>query len=207
MTPRQPTSDRAVMPITTPPRPQPRSQRRLHPLTVALVLAALAGGVATGGSEYLNRSHAPAPHQDGTAAWWPHAALSAFAAAWITAAYLHRRHRACAGRPTGTTPLALAPLGTRAAHRLGRTWRQAPGRAIATIPFLAMLAYSTWRVGEQVLAGLDPHFTADAWGGPSYLGAMYCHCLDSGLITATAALIVHRLLINPQPAATDSHPQ
>jgi hypothetical protein len=37
------------------------------------------------------------------------------------------------------------------------------------------------RAGEQVFAALDPDFTRDAWGGPSYLGASLAHWMD-GLI-------------------------
>jgi hypothetical protein len=31
------------------------------------------------------------------------------------------------------------------------------------------------RAGEQVIGGLDPNSTVNAWGGPAYLGAMACH--------------------------------
>ncbi|WP_280382388.1 hypothetical protein [Nocardia wallacei] len=45
------------------------------------------------------------------------------------------------------------------------------------------------------MAGLDPNFTVDAWGGPGYLGAMACHYLDGALLMAAAAGLLHVLLL------------
>lgn len=64
-----------------------------------------------------------------------------------------------------------------------------------------MLLYTPWRIGEQILAGLDPNFTVNAWGGPTYLGAMACHYLDGILMAAAAASVLQLLL--PRESSTD----
>jgi hypothetical protein len=64
-----------------------------------------------------------------------------------------------------------------------------------------MIAYGFWRIGEQITAGLDPNFTVNAWGGPTYLGAMACHYLDGGLIIAACAWLLNWILL---PASTDA---
>jgi hypothetical protein len=76
--------------------------------------------------------------------------------------------------------------------------RQASWRIAAAIPLLAVIGYCCWRVGEQVTAGLDPNFTANAWGGPTYLGAMACHYLDAALIIAASSWLLDKIL--PQQA-------
>lgn len=162
---------------------------RLSPGSVAAAAIALAAGIVSGGVSYAARSHAPVRHFNGTAAWWPHLVLTAVAAGWLASAVLIRRRRGQV-----LPPLLLTPLSTRAASRLRQTARTAPARLVAIVPLLVFLAYNLWRTGEQILGGLDPHFTADAWGGPSYLGAMYCHYLDGGLIIAATTLIIDRLL-------------
>jgi len=57
-----------------------------------------------------------------------------------------------------------------------------------------VIAYCLWRAGEQVTGGLDPNFTVNAWGGPSYAGAMACHYLDLFLISAAAAWLLDKIL-------------
>ena len=51
------------------------------------------------------------------------------------------------------------------------------------------------RAGARVLGGLDPNFTVNAWGGPTYLGAMTCHYLDCALICAASAWLASRILL------------
>ncbi len=81
----------------------------------------------------------------------------------------------------------FAPLGRPIAARITATFRArfdalSPLRYLA-VAFLVLLeAYMAWRIGEQVFAGLDTNFIRNAWGGPSYLGAMFCHYLDGALL-------------------------
>ena len=107
------------------------------------------------------------------------------------------RHRRRFGRGGGRL-LLLAPVGRDAAARLLAAARRASWRTVAALPLLAVICYCCWRVGEQVTAGLDPNFTANAWGGPSYLGAMACHYLDIALIVGACGWLLDKTL--PQAA-------
>ncbi|OHV35624.1 hypothetical protein BCD49_21765 [Pseudofrankia sp. EUN1h] len=183
-----------------------------------------AAGVAAGGMIYLRRSPVRDVQQPGTAAWWPHLALFLVAIALLAMARIrlrrrqHRRYRhrvrVAGGAPSDVRDqpvelLLLAPLGKPAGRRIRRTLRGArrsPGglARLVTAGVVAIpLAYSLFRAGIQVLGGLDPNFTANAWGGPSYLGAMACHYLDAALIAAASAYLTARVLVpGPGPASS-----
>jgi len=106
-----------------------------------------------------------------------------------------------AGASSASPAATIAPLGRSAAARLTAAARQASWRAASAIPLLGLIGYCCWRVGEQVTAGLDPNFTANAWGGPSYLGAMACHYLDVALIVGASGWLLDRILPSaPDPA-------
>ncbi|MDR2986631.1 MAG: hypothetical protein LBV34_17515, partial [Nocardiopsaceae bacterium] len=55
-----------------------------------------------------------------------------------------------------------------------------------------------FRAGYQVTSGLDPNNTVNAWGGPTYIGAMACHYLDGFVIAAGCAWLLHMLLPRSQ---------
>ncbi|WP_228540597.1 hypothetical protein [Nocardia sp. XZ_19_369] len=161
---------------------------------VAIAAAALAAGIVFGGTIYLNRSPELAMPVDGTSAWLPHLVLFALAAV-VGTVILRRRG------VEATILLLLAPLGTTAARRLGNTLRAIPRhpsvllRVLLAVPAMVVLVYCPFRIGVQVLAGLDPNFTVNAWGGPTYLGAMACHYLDAALLIAAAAYLLNKLLL------------
>lgn len=166
--------------------------RRISPLLSACAGAFLGLGLVTGLIEYLHRSPAREVHAPGTSAWTPHLIEAAMACALYGVAW--SRHRRRFGRGSGRL-LLLAPLGAAAASRLMVTMRQSSWRTVAALPPLAFIAYGFWRIGEQVTAGLDPNFTVNAWGGPTYLGAMACHYLDCLLIMAACAWLLDRILL------------
>jgi hypothetical protein len=166
--------------------------RRISPLLSASAIAFLSLGIVTGLIEYLDRSPVRKVHAPGTSAWTPHLIEAAIACALYGLAW--SRHRRRFGRGSGRL-LLLAPLGATAASRLMATMRQASWQTVAALPPLALIAYGFWRIGEQVTAGLDPNFTVNAWGGPTYLGAMACHYLDCLLITAACAWLLDRILL------------
>ena len=89
----------------------------------------------------------------------------------------------------------------------GRTvsGRQSPrpsfGRLLLGLPagmVLTVAAIIVWytplRAGLQVFAALDPDFTRDAWGGPSYLGASLAHWMDGVLMFYAATALIAALL-------------
>ncbi|WP_344653277.1 hypothetical protein [Cryptosporangium japonicum] len=143
----------------------------------ALVLATVFTGLglASGVAWYLTHRGDPLERQvPGTEAWIPHLVITAVVVVWWVIA----AHRSPLGAKVVFSPL-LRPITT----RIGATFRTSrnPLRwaAVAFLVFLEL--YMCWRIGEQVFAGLDPNFTRNAWGGPSYLGAMYCHYIDGAL--------------------------
>jgi hypothetical protein len=176
--------------------------RQLSVPIVALGAVFLAVGIVSGGVAYAQRSPVRAVHSAGTAAWWPHLGVFVFCAAFFAGAWLRRRRT----RPThGGRLFLLAPLGKPAARRIGRTVAAARHRpaalarlAAAAVP-AALLLYLCWRVGDQILGGLDPNFTANAWGGPTYLGAMACHYLDAVAMTIPLVGLLNLLLLPDGP--------
>jgi hypothetical protein len=63
-----------------------------------------------------------------------------------------------------------------------------------------VFAYAPARMGAQVIGGLDSNNTVNAWGGPSYLGAMLAHYLDALVGFYAACFLLGRLLL---PASDD----
>ncbi|MCK9895958.1 hypothetical protein [Frankia sp. AgB32] len=176
--------------------------RQLSLPLVGLCVVMLVAGIASGGLSYRHRSPVREGHSAGTAAWWPHLGVLVLCVVFLGGAWLRCRRV----RPTGDGRLfLLMPLGRSAARRLRRTMSAARRRpavlvrlAAAVLP-AALLLYSCWRVGDQVLGGLDPNFTVNAWGGPTYLGAMACHYLDAVAMAIPAVWLLDRLLLPDGP--------
>ncbi len=61
-------------------------------------------------------------------------------------------------------------------------------------PLLLLVMFGFFRTGYQVTSGLDPNDTVNAWGGPTYIGAMACHYLDVAVIVAAAAWLLNEIL-------------
>jgi hypothetical protein len=169
--------------------------QQISPLLTVVVAGVTAVGIATGFLRYLDRSPIRESAAPGAAAWGQQLAVAGVACALYGVARWRRGRRP--GRGSGRL-LLLAPVGRNAAARLTAAARQASWRMAAAIPLLGVIGYCCWRVGEQVTAGLDPNFTANAWGGPSYLGAMACHDLDAALIIAATGWLLDKIL--PRPA-------
>jgi hypothetical protein len=182
---RAPNASSVISPVT----------RQISPLLTVSAAGVTAVGIATGFIRYLDRSPIRESSAPGTSAWGQQLAVAAVACALYGVA--RWRHGRRFGRGSGRL-LLLAPLGRNAAARLTAAARQASWRIAAVLPLLVVIGYCCWRVGEQVTAGLDPNFTANAWGGPSYLGAMACHYLDIALIIAASGWLLDKIL--PQAA-------
>jgi hypothetical protein len=172
--------------------------------TTLLAAACAAAGILTGLFAYLDRSPIRRTYVPGTSAWWQQTAVAGAALLLYGCSWWRYRQR------SGHQPdrlLLLAPLGKPAARRTARTALQAlrspsaSARALAALPLAALQLYCLWRAGEQVTAGLDPNFTVNAWGGPTYIGAMACHYLDIGLMMAATAWLLDKILL-PDPAST-----
>jgi hypothetical protein len=171
--------------------PVPRSlSKRL--LAVAELL--FTGGVSIGWLSYEHRSATPVRHIPGSNAWWQHAAVAVIAIAVAGVIWLGRRSGRIGPR------VLVAPLSRSAAERISLLFRQGLrrpaglGRALLASPLLLLFAYGFFRAGYQVTNGLDPNSTVNAWGGPTYLGAMACHYLDLFVIMAATGWLLDRLL-------------
>jgi hypothetical protein len=162
----------------------------------ALVGSAFLSGVWYGLAEFLQRSPVRQVHVAATAAWGEQLALAV--ATVVIVSIAETRHRRRFG-PRSRRPWLLAPFGRHAAQRIGRALgfgggRAQPGRLLLALPAAAMFLFCFWRAGVQLTAGLDPNFTVNAWGGPSYAGALACHYLDLFLLSAGAAWLVDKVL-------------
>ena len=177
-----------------------RITRQISPQLSASAAGLAAVGIVTGVIEYLHRSPIREALLPGTSAWAQHLVAATVACALYGVA--RWRHGRRSGRGSGRL-LLLAPLGRSAASRLMATTRQVSWRSAAALPPLALIGYSFWRIGEQVTGGLDPNFTVNAWGGPTYLGAMACHYLDAALIIAVSAWLLNKIL--PPAAAAEGN--
>jgi hypothetical protein len=165
------------------------------PLT-AIVGSAFLSGVWYGLAEFLERSRLRQVHVAGTAAWGEHLALAL--ATIVILSIAQTRHRRRSG-PGSRRPWLLAPIGRPAAQRIGRALgfggeRAHPVRLLLALPAAALFLFCFWRAGVQLTAGLDPNFTVNAWGGPSYAGALACHYLDLFLLSAGAAWLIDKVL-------------
>ncbi|MFW0786208.1 hypothetical protein AAFP35_17030 [Gordonia sp. CPCC 206044] len=175
--------------------------QRSRSLSIAVIVAGVAGLLA-GLAQFGTRDPVVHDHVEGTSAWPAHLVLTVVAVAWIAAIWWARR----TGRAQWLVP--LNPIGADARRRWAalrpiRLGTAARG-AVAIVLFLVVI-YGVWRAAEQITAGLDPNFTSNAWGGPSYLGAMYCHYLDGGLIMAVAAVLL-KVVLPSGDRAGERHP-
>ena len=181
------------------------------PLT-ALVGSAFVSGVVYGLFGYLQRSPIRQEHVAGTAARGQQLVLAL--AAVVILGVGRWRHRRRFGPRSGRLWL-LAPLGRHAARRVARALgfggeAAQPGRLLLAFPAAALFLFCFWRAGVQVTGGLDPNSTVNAWGGPSYAGALACHYLDLFLLAAGAAWLMDRILPaepnRAQPPAAPEQP-
>jgi hypothetical protein len=177
-----------------------RITRQLSPRLAAAAAGLVSVGIATGLIRYLQRSPIREAHVPGTSAWVPQLTAAAVACALYGVA--RWRHDRRFGRSSERL-LLLAPLGRSAASRLNVTMRPLSWRSAAALPPLTVIAYCCWRAGEQVTGGLDPNFTVNAWGGPTYLGAMACHYLDITLIIGVSAWLLDLILLEAPAEGMD----
>jgi hypothetical protein len=179
-----------------------RAAYQLSGPLAALVGSAFLSGVWYGLVEFLQRSPVRQVHVAGTAAWGEQLALALATIVIVSVAQTWHRRRF---RPHSGRPWLLAPFGQPAAQRIGRALgfggeRAQPGRLLLALPAAALFLFCFWRAGVQVTAGLDLNFTVNAWGGPSYPGALACHYLDLFMLSAGAAWLMDKVLPLPTSA-------
>jgi hypothetical protein len=178
-------------------------RHRFSRVTVTVFAVLLVAGIAEGAADYARRSPTTERHVAGTNAIAVHVLITVAAAAAVVSIQVRRSRQPA--RQRGPSPWA-APFSASAASRLRRTARLAGGlslpnlaRAAAAVPLVLVILYTPFRMGMQITGGLDPNATVNAWGGPTYLGALLAHWLDAIVIFYAAAFLLSRLL----PAAGD----
>jgi hypothetical protein len=168
--------------------------------TTALACALLfVAGVVAGVFAYLQRSAVVEAHVPGTNAVPTHVALAVVA---VVLFFGLPRLRLAQRAPY---PVWVAPFSESGRDRLERTVRlragTSPGsvvRAVLAALLTILLLYNFFRAGAQLVGGLDPNFTTNAWGGPSYLGALLAHYLDAAYLFYVEALLLNLVLIPPE---------
>lgn len=164
-------------------------------LTCALLFVA---GVLAGIVIYIQRSPVVEEHVAGANAIPAHVVLALVAVgAFVGLPRLRLAKRA---------PYSpwVAPFSQSGLDRFKQTVRLRAGvspgglaRAVLAGLLSILLLYNFFRAGGQVIGGLDPNFTVNAWGGPSYLGAMLAHYLDGAYLFYAEALLMNLVLLNP----------
>jgi hypothetical protein len=165
--------------------------------TVATVV-----GLASGVVRYRTRSEQLEVQIPGTEAWTAHGVVLVVVAVWF---WLASRRS-----PLGWKVI-FAPLGRPIAARIAATFRGGAGpgnllRCLAVAVLVFLEVYMAWRIGHQVFAGLDPNFARNAWGGPSYLGAMFCHYLDGALLYSICHVLLRWITV-PAPQVRGIRPR
>jgi len=167
---------------------------RLSRLSVAVFFAAFLIGIIEGAINYAHRSPVIERHVAGTNAITVHVVLAIVAVAVVAVVQLSASRRASnrAGSPW------VAPFSTNAFARLRRTIRTSRGlstvRLLPTALLLLVLLYAPFRMGMQIVGGIDPNATVNAWGGPTYLGALLAHWLDCIIGFYAVAFLMSQLL-------------
>jgi hypothetical protein len=168
---------------------------RVSRLTVPVLAAAFLLGLAKGTVAYSHRSSIPEQHVAGTNAITIHVVLAIVAAAIVIVIQVRRsRNRG----PSRWSPSPwTAPFSRHAVAKLGQAVRRSNGLAAARVLPMALLTlvvlYVPYRMGAQIIGGLDPNSTVNAWGGPTYAGAMLAHWLDCLIGFYAAAFLLGQL--------------
>lgn len=154
-------------------------------------------GMAYGAAEYASRPAVTGRHSASANAITVEALIALAAAAVVISIQAWRWRRPGL---RGSSPWA-APFSAAALARLRRTLRPGPGvsavslaRAAGTAVLILVLAYAPFRMGAQITSGLDPAATVNAWGGPTYTGALLAHWLDCLAGFYGAAFLLSRVL-------------
>lgn len=183
-------------------------RRGLSRLSVNVFGLLFAAGIAKGAQAYARRAPGIERHAAGTNAITVEVVLAAVAVAAVIGIQARRSRQPALRR--GPSPWA-APFSASPVSRLLATLRFAGGpslpnlaRFITALPLVLVLLYTPFRMGEQITGGLDPNATVNAWGGPTYIGALLAHWLDGIVGCYAAAFLLSRLLLLPADAADRS---
>jgi hypothetical protein len=171
--------------------------RHLSKTTVLTCALLFVAGVVAGIFIYVQRSSVVEQQVPGTNAIPTHIVL-AFVAVGVFIGLPRLRLAQKA-----SYPIWAAPFSQSGHNRFKQTILLRSGvsprniaRAVLAGLLSVLLLYNFFRAGEQVIGGLDRNFTINAWGGPSYLGAMLAHYLDALCLFYVETLLLNLILVS-----------
>lgn len=161
---------------------------RISRFTLSVFGALAVLGLANGITVYLNRPQAFPPNDPANNAIALHIAI---AIALVLAVVIVQTYRNSKQLPA----IWLAPFTEHALSRLKRTFRSGASvigaiRVLVCLVGLFLVLWPVYRSSLQVTAAFSPAFTANAWGGPSYLGASLAHWMDDAIMFYLGALVL-----------------
>jgi hypothetical protein len=175
------------------PNSQHPPMSRLSRLSISAFVAAFVVGLASGAVSYAHRSPVIEQRTVNATANEIEIGVAIAAAAVVVAVQLWRSRNP--GR-RGPSPWS-APFSARAAARVGRAFRSSPGAAALRAAPMALLIlvmlYSSWRMGSVLTGAFDSNAVVNAWGGPTFTGAVLAHWMDGIIGFYAAAFLVGRL--------------
>jgi hypothetical protein len=170
-------------------------------LALTLVSAVFAIGVVAGAESYVNRSSVVVRHENGSSAIATQIVIFV-AALVIVVGTRYKRSRS-------TSPLRhqvwSSAFSKESMSRVRQTIQLKKGFSLvnlARIPtsllLILLMLYWPFRMGQQLIGGLDPNFNVNAWGGPTYAGALLAHWLDCILAFYALAFILRGVVVKPR---------
>lgn len=159
----------------------------------------LAAGLAYGYYRYLHRPATFPPNDPKNNAILIHLILAACSVVMVVAIHVYRKRKRLSS-------VWLAPFSRHALQRFKATIFPKPVtplsvvRAIACVPLLVVVLWEPFRMAAQITASFDPSEPANAWGGPSYVGAALAHWMDCLILLYLGALMFHWLMVTVKPA-------
>jgi hypothetical protein len=170
---------------------------KLSRITLGLLGISFSGGFIYGIFRNVNHITVYVPDDPKNDAVLTHIIIAICVAIVITAIQAYRSRKQLPN-------IWKAPFTQQALQRVKATL--APHRfTLLTIPrmiicFLtaSIIVFAPFRIGEQIIGGLDPAATNNSWGGPSYFGSMAAHYMDMLIIVYAAALIAHVVMVKRQ---------
>jgi hypothetical protein len=180
-------------------RATPASPKSQHPptrisrLSVPAFVTAFLIGLASGAVSYAHRSPVIEQRTVNATANEIEIGVAIVAAAIVVAIQLWRSRNP--GR-RGPSPW-LAPFSARAAARVSGAFRSSAGgatlRALPAVLLILVMLYMPWRMGSVLTGALDPNAVVNAWGGPTFTGAVLAHWMDAIIAFYAAAFLLGRL--------------
>jgi len=169
-------------------------KNKLSRVTVTTFLALASIGFVYGIYLYLHRPSTFPPNKSANNAILVHIILALVTVIAVVTIQIWRNRRQLSN-------IWLALFSQQAFERLKHTVRPQQKsvlsilRALVCIVPLYLILWNPFRSAMQILAAFDPSVTANAWGGPTYLGASLAHWLDGAVLMYIGAFLLDRIMV------------